>query len=631
MNAEEHFSLLQTLLRIEREEDRSQYEKKIRNRSLEDRRRDGVCWYPVSVRKSYLGIGEKWTIELERTGGMGQRHLFQSGTSASLFLQRDKNPISSTGIISRINEDRLTIVLNRDDPPDWLDDGKLGIDLLFDESTYDEMDRTLGRLKHIKEGRTNDFINIFHGEKAPSFAPVHDVRFPYLNDSQNEALNLIRSARDLALVHGPPGTGKTTTLVQAIIETVSIEKQVLICAPSNAAVDLLVEKLHNQNISVVRLGHPARVTEEVVSHTLDAQLATHHDAHYLKEIRKKSEEMKRLGLKYKRKFGREEAFQRKMLLAESKKLKEEALHLEDYMIRDVLDHAAVIACTLIGANSQYLHHRTFKTVFIDESSQAMEPAAWVPIMRAGRVIMAGDHLQLPPTVKSAEAAKNGLADTLFEHSIRNFSVARMLNVQYRMHPDIMAFSNDVFYTNQLQCSEQILRRQPLFTEAVEFIDTAGCGFAEELNPETLSTFNKEEARFVLDHLNQLAEHTADIKKMSIGIIAPYKAQVEQLRLQFSHVFPDSDSFENLTINTVDAFQGQERDILYISLTRSNDRGIVGFLADQRRMNVAMTRARHKLVMVGDSATLCAEPFFDMLIRFFQDKGHYHSAFEYIYR
>lgn len=630
MTPEEHFSKLQILLKIEREEDRNQYQQKIRNRSIEDRKKEGVCWYPITVNRSYLGLGEKWVLEIERTSGREERYLFQAGSSAAVFLNKDKNPPSASGIISRVKEDKITIMLNREDPPSWIDDGKLGIDLLFDESTYDEMDRTLARLKNIKEGRISELIKLFSGDQPPNFQSIQEISFPYLNESQNEAVNLIRSAEDIALVHGPPGTGKTTTMVQAITEVLEHEKQVLVTAPSNAAVDLLVEKLHEHKVNVVRLGHPARVTDEVISHTLDAQMATHPDAKMLKDIRKKSEEMRRMGKKYKRRYGREEAAQRKRLIMEAKKLKDEALQLEDHMIYDILNTSSVIACTLIGANNQYLFNRMFKTVFIDESSQALEPASWIPIMKAGRVVMAGDHMQLPPTIKSKEAMKEGLGETLFEKAIRNYRADVMLKTQYRMHPFIMEFSNVMFYKSELRTADEIYQRKQIFKDPVEFIDTAGCGFQESINPETLSTYNIEEARFCLDYLNNLLNQTPMERTPTIGVIAPYKAQVETLRNTIGDYHWKEEQLQRLTVNTVDAFQGQERDIIFISLTRSNSEGEIGFLADERRLNVALTRARHKLVVIGDSATLGVHPFFNKMIEHFQGRDQYRSAFEYIY-
>ncbi len=632
MNQSEYFLKLLSLLKMEREEDRKQYEHKIRNRSLVDRKKEGVSWYPVTVDSSFLGTGEKWVLKLTRTTDQDKRHFFQAGSSASVFLNDQKHPQSASGIISRVNDKYMTIVLNRDEPPEWLDEGKLGVNLLFDESSYDEMEKTVRKLAEVREGRIKELIKIMLGEQTPVFATSYEIRHPILNDSQNSALKLISSAKDLALVHGPPGTGKTTTLVEAIKDTVSQEKQVLVSAASNAAVDLLAEKLTQQGIRVLRIGHPARVTEEVIETTIDARLAEHNDAKLLKDLRKKAEEFSKMGHKYKRNFGRAEREQRKMLLSEARNLRDDARMLEDHMIHDELNKAEVIACTLIGANNQYLANRTFKTLFIDEASQAMEPASWIPIMKCQKVVMAGDHWQLPPTVKSLDAAKQGLDQTLFEKSIKKWDADVMLNVQYRMHDQIMAFSNDHFYKNELQSGEIITQRKQLINEPIAFIDTAGCGFDEKQNPETLSTYNVEEGHFLWKQMTRVMEEIqiTDKEHLSIGVIAPYKAQTEVLRNQLESIDLPHTIKENISINSVDAFQGQERDIMVISLTRSNLNGEIGFLANVRRMNVAMTRARHLLVMIGDSATLSSNKFFDSLIQNLQARGFYHSAFEFMY-
>ncbi len=632
MNHSEHFLRLLLLLKKERVEDRKQYETKIRNRSLEDRKREGVTWYPAMVNRSYIGTGERWTLQMERTTDHSKRHFFQVGSTVSVFLNESKKGLSASGIISKVNEKYMTIVLNRDDPPDWLDEGRLGIDLLFDESTYDEMEKTMHKLAGVKEGRLKELINVLLGNNEPHFVTAHEVKLPSLNESQNEALNKIQSAKDVALVHGPPGTGKTTTLVEAIKDTVSREKQVMVTAASNAAVDLLAEKLSVQGVRVLRIGHPARVTEEVVSCTMDARLANHDDAKMLKDLRKKAEEFRTMGLKHKRNFGRAEREQRRLLLDEARNIKDDARMLEDHMIHDELNKAEVVACTLVGANSSYLQRRTFKTLFIDESSQALEPANWIPLMRCDRVIMAGDHWQLPPTVKSLEAAKEGLSQTIFERVIKTWDADVMLDTQYRMQDDIMRFSNKRFYHNALKSGELIAQRRILFEQPIMFIDTAGCGYDEKLNQETLSTYNEEEAGFVLKRLAQTLAGLPEEERerLSIGIIAPYKAQSEELKRRLKLFdFPEA-ILKNLTIQSVDAFQGQERDIMLISLVRSNPRGEIGFLSNIRRMNVAMTRARHLLVMVGDSATLSSNEFFDELIQDLQARGFYHSAFEYLY-
>ncbi|MFY0687317.1 MAG: IGHMBP2 family helicase [Cyclobacteriaceae bacterium] len=629
-NSRTHFSHLLELLKIERAEDRKQYQQKIQNRSIEDRKKDGVSWYPLEMTKSFLDIGERWTVEVRRKSGQNQRHMFQVGSSAGLFVQDGKKTQHAPGIISKVEDNSIYLMLHRDEPPDWIEDGILGIDLLFDESTYNEMERTIETLIKTDNARLKELIDISLGNRKPGFKQEHGVSLDQLNESQNKAVNNILSAEDICLVHGPPGTGKTTTLIEAICLTVKNEKQVLVTAPSNSAVDIIVEKLHQKNINVVRIGHPARVTEEVVSHTLDAHMSNHSDIRLLKELRKQAEQMRRLAKQYKRKFGREEAQQRKTMLIEAKRLKGESRALESHIVYDVINKADVIACTLIGCNNQYLQKKWFKTVFIDESSQALEAAAWIPIMKANRAIMAGDHKQLPPTIKSKEADKGGLGETIFERMIKLHHADTMLQTQYRMHPDIVSFSNECFYQNQLITDKQVVERETIFDEKAVFIDTAGAGYSDQMNPETLSTFNLEEAQFVISFLNKLTNEQPRITELTFGIIAPYKAQIEQLRKAL-HNFEWPDNFlKQVTINTVDAFQGQERDVIIISMTRSNDRGEIGFLADQRRLNVAMTRARHQLVLVGDSATLSNNAFMDKMIQHYQQNNWYHSVFEYLY-
>ena len=631
MKYKEHFLNLLELIKKERKEDRKQYEAKIRNRSLGDRKKDGVTWYPVSVSKSYLGSGERWVMQVERTTDLTQRHLFQPGASISLFLNDDKRNLSSSGIVMRLRDNKMTFMLNSEELLDWLDEGKLGVNLLFDESTYEEMEKTMLQLSDTSEGRAYELMPILTGKQEPRFHEPRTLSFPHLNASQVKAVETIMSGKDLSLVHGPPGTGKTTTLVQAIKLKVDAEKQVLVCAPSNAAVDLLAEKLTIEGLRVLRIGHPARVNDTVVSTTMDARLAEHADSKMLRDLRKKSEEMRALGRKYKRNFGREEREQRRLLLDEAKALKEEALALEGHMVFDEIRKAQVICCTLVGANNGYIANREFKTLFIDESSQALEPASWIPIMKADKVVMAGDHWQLPPTVKSKEAEKAGLSKNIFERTIKAYDVDVMLETQYRMHDRIVTFSNKTFYEGRLETGEAVKSRKQLFSEPIGFIDTAGCGFDEKQNPETLSTYNEEEASFILKRLDQIFKENDELSdQLTVGVIAPYKAQVELLRSQISHFDWYEGRRDSISIDSVDAFQGQERDIILISMVRSNPDGIIGFLGDVRRMNVAMTRARHLLVMVGDSATLSSHTFFDDLVQDSQARGFYHSAFEYLY-
>jgi superfamily I DNA and/or RNA helicase len=446
----------------------------------------------------------------------------------------------------------------------------------------------------------------------------------------------VLTALDVAVVHGPPGTGKTTTLVEAIRETCLHEHQVMVCAASNTAVDLLTLKCLEVGLEVLRLGNPARVDDELQLHTLDGSITQHPDYQALRKLRKDAEDARKRAHTYKRNFGSREQQQRRELLRDARELKGMARKLEDYIVHQLVNHTQVIACTLTGASASVLGNKRFHTVFIDEAAQALEPACWIPIIRANRVIMAGDHCQLPPTVKSPEAAQRGLANTLFEQVIETKQVDVMLEQQYRMHEQIMRFSGQQFYDNRLIADDSV--RQHLIGpgfDPVEYLDTAGCGFAEVKNPQTLSTGNPEEANLLLRHLailfNRIQAQVPERLEqgLTVGIITPYKEQVRQLRKQLRNSPMLADYESMVDINTVDGFQGQERDVVYISLVRSNKRSTIGFLKDIRRMNVALTRARQKLVVVGDSATLGEHPFYRDFIDYVEGIGAYRSAWEFI--
>jgi predicted DNA helicase len=625
-SAQAEISKLIDLLKIEKDEDYTQYQQKMLNTSLEERRRQGVTWYPVVKANHFISTGERWTVELERTSHLEQNHAFQSGAVVSLFLGQDERDSTTQGVISFIRDNKMRIVINDDDLPDWIGDGKLGVNLLFDEGSYREMHKALMEVLKAENGRLAELREIFYGANRPAFKSGYDFQSVNLNESQNQALTKVFNARDVAIIHGPPGTGKTTTLVNAIKEVVKTERQVLVCAQSNAAVDLLVEKLDVLGIEVLRLGHPARLTPEVIENSLDVKIANHAYFKELREIRKRSEEYRRMAGKYKRNFGHEERMQRNLLRKEAKMLKEDADRIEQHITEDLMDRAQVIACTLVGSTHSLVNDRVFKTVFIDEASQALEPAAWIAIRKAYRVVMAGDHQQLPPTVKSIKAAKEGLENTLFEKAIGLPEATVMLQTQYRMHPNIMRFSSDYFYEGKLKTASEVLERTyAMELEHFVFIDTAGAGFTEKVKKQTLSTYNEEEAALLVKHLGDNI-----LPDTSIGIIAPYKAQVEVLH----DLIKDNPAFdevrENITINSVDAFQGQERDIIYISLTRSNDKSEIGFLKEYRRMNVAMTRARNQLVIIGDSGTLGKDNFYNAVLDYAQKTGGYKSAFEFLY-
>ncbi|MEA3451244.1 MAG: AAA domain-containing protein, partial [Bacteroidota bacterium] len=431
-------------------------------------------------------------------------------------------------------------------------------------------------------------------------------------------------------------TGKTTTIIHSILHTLKDEKQVLVCAPSNAAVDLLVEKLAKKGASVVRIGHPARVTKTILNRTLDFLISNHEDYSNLRVVRKQADEYRKLAGKYKRNFEKEERQQRKLLYSEARKLRDEAKQLAFYITNNVISNAQVIACTMIGANNYYIKERTFSTVFIDEAAQGLEPATWIPIIKADRVIFAGDHFQLPPTVKSFNAAKQGLSTTLFEKTIDRNNADVMLEEQYRMNEKIMNFSAEYFYKNKLFANKAV-KNHLVFEhdKAVEFVDTAGIGFAEEINEETKSTFNREEAELLFKHLIDYLYIVEKKEKQSeienIAVISPYKAQIVFMQEYFNEsvILPDEIKAK-ISINTIDSFQGQERDVIYISLVRSNQNGQIGFLSDVRRMNVAMTRARKKLVIFGDSGTICKHKFYDKFVDYVNRIDAYKSAYEILY-
>ncbi|MFD1003525.1 AAA domain-containing protein [Ohtaekwangia kribbensis] len=646
MTSHEQLQKTFELIKLERQADLEYYRQKVLLRSIHERTKEGTTWYPLRFNRDYIGTGERLIIEVERTNHLDQPHAFQSGKSVSVFSNASGKPEKEhvNGVVNYVRDNVMSITLNSDDVPDWIEDGLVGVDVMFDEMSYREMEFALKEVMKAEDNRVAMLREILLGGEKSLRLKVESVRTAdgsiqaipttsLLNSSQHEALTKVMETADIAFVHGPPGTGKTTTLVQAIIATVRLEKQVLVCAPSNAAVDLLADKLSEQGMNVLRIGHPARVTEQSLSKTLDARIAAHSNYGELREIRKRMEQVRSMASKYKRNFGFHEREQRKLLKQEVKLLKSDADMLEFYIINDLLQNSDVICATLVGSSHPTLRGKKFRTAFIDEAGQALEPACWIPILRSERIIFAGDHLQLPPTIKSNEAARAGLSQTLFEKGIEKHpGQSSMLQVQYRMHEDIMKFSSQYFYKDELIADASVKHELLRPNQApVEFIDTAGAGHAEEQDKETLSRFNHEEAQVLIRRVEKLVEEVGieewAEQKITLGIITPYRAQVDYI-LKLTEASSILEPLHGLiSINTVDAFQGQERDVIAISFVRSNDKGEVGFLGDIRRTNVAMTRARKKLIMIGDSATLGSHPFYLELIEYVQQKEFYKSVFE----
>jgi superfamily I DNA and/or RNA helicase len=621
MDSIQELGELASLLKIEREEDLSIHEAYLKKRSIQDRKQAGLTWFPLKIVETGFGLGSYPFIVVERPVDR-HKHYFQSSAPVSLFSAQQGNEEESIqGTVGYADESRMKITFYLDELPDWVDDGKLGVNLMFDSKTYDEMFRALNVLINLEKGRSKDLRDIILGNKNPEFAKSPNVHSVLLNDSQNEALNSIMAADDVAIVHGPPGTGKTTTLVESIKFLVADGKKVMVTAPSNAAVDHLTRSIANAGVSIVRIGNLAKVEEDTTAHTLDVLLSQDRDFKQIRELKKRASEMRKMGSKYRRSFGREEAEQRKLLFQEAKNLNKEARELESYIVNKLIDQAQVIACTLIGSTHEYIRSKIFDVVVIDEAGQALEPACWVAILKAEKVVMAGDPFQLPPTVKSHEAERKGLTKTLLEKTIERLPQISLLKTQYRMHKDIMSFSNLKFYNNALEAHESVAMRgiEGLFP-SVEFIDTAGCGYAEQESEENSSRSNPEEAHLLMRHFNQLKLDLSD--RSSVGVISPYRGQIDIL----SDLFNDE---KMVTVNTIDSFQGQERDVIYLSLVRSNDRSEIGFLKDYRRMNVAMTRARMKLVIIGDSATLGNDSFYSDFLDFAEKLGAYRTAWEFM--
>jgi ATP-dependent RNA/DNA helicase IGHMBP2 len=632
----EYFKALEALLKIERDEDFKQYQALTEKIPVVTRRANGLTWYPVAIRATELTRGDYINVEFERTTHHEVSHQFRFGATIALFSNHDpKDKIEGT--ITNINGNRCKISFRVDELPDWSRDGKLGLDLLFDTNSYNEMERAMKTASEILSGDkaiAEGLVAMLTGIRKPMFSARYAYPIPELNAKQQEAVQSILDAEDLAIVHGPPGTGKTTTIVQAIKAMLKKDKQqILVVAPSNTAVDLLTEKLSEQGINVLRIGNPARISPHLQSLTMDSKMSAHTQTKEIKALKKQASEFKNMAHKYKRNFGRAEQEQRKALFNEAHKIMKEVEQYEKYTADQVIGSAQVITSTLVGANHHTIRDCKFNTVFIDEAGQALEPACWIPILKAKKLILAGDHCQLPPTIKSREAAEKGLSTTLMEKLALCYpDVVTLLEEQYRMHASIMEFSSREFYGNHLQASAAVATKTLFLNDQpFTFIDTSGCGFDEKQEESSIS--NAEEGLFLLKHLKvylaEVSEHYGPGAFPTVGIISPYQEQIRTLKEIFEGDDDISPLRQYIDINTIDSFQGQERDIIYISLTRSNAAQQIGFLADVRRMNVAITRARTKLVIIGDGSTLAKNTFYMDLMNYAEEISAYQSAWIFL--
>ena len=491
---------------------------------------------------------------------------------------------------------------------------RLGVQLYFDETSYHTMFEALEEVLHAKGNRLATLREVLLGKQLAQSRSLYPVRLPWLNSTQESAVNKVLSAKDVAIVHGPPGTGKTTTLVEAIYETLHRENQVLVCAQSNTAVDWISEKLVDRGVPVLRIGNPTRVNDKMLSFTYEKRFESHPAYTELWSIRKSIREMN--GQLRGSSHTNREAMRNRI-----NRLKERATEIEIAINEELFANARVIASTLVSSNHRVLTGRHFSTLFIDEAAQALEAACWIAIRKADRVVLAGDHCQLPPTIKCIEAARGGLDHTLMEKVVQGQPAAvSLLSIQYRMHESIMRFPSDWFYQGALQAAPEVKHRGILdYDTPLSWIDTSQMEFHEELVGEGFGRINKGEGDLLLQELEQyilrIGEERIMDERIDFGLISPYKAQVQYLRnkIKGSSFFRP---YRNLiTVNTVDGFQGQERDVIFISLVRANEGGQIGFLNDLRRMNVAITRARMKLVILGDTTTLTRHPFYRKLMEF----------------
>lgn len=518
--------------------------------------------------------------------------------------------------VNYVEEDRMVVILPDANALLTLQSKEVvGVQLYFDETSYRLMFEALKQVISAKNNRLAELRDIFHGTQPVSTFSFQPVRFPWLNATQDEAVNKVLHAKDVAIVHGPPGTGKTTTLVEAIYETLHRENQVLVCAQSNMAVDWISEKLVDRGVSVLRIGNPSRVNDKMLSFTYERRFESHPDYPQLWSIRKAIRELYTRS----RKGNDRESIRQKI-----NSLKDRATELEIRINESLFSEARVIACTLVGSANRLLTGQKFGTVFIDEAAQALEAACWIPLRKADRAILAGDHCQLPPTVKNPEALRAGLGHTLMQAIVKNKpEVVSLLKVQYRMNDEIMRFSSDWFYGGMLQSAPEVKYRSILdFDTPIEWVNTEGMDCNEEFVGENYGRINKPEAEL---SIGQLKEYITKIgrerfleERIDVGLISPYKAQVQYLRqlVKKDAFFKPYRSL--ITINTVDGFQGQERDVILISLVRANEDGQIGFLNDLRRMNVAITRARMKLIILGDASTLTKHAFYKKLYEYISE-------------
>ena len=619
-----HLQQQQLLLRMEYEYEKEEFKRQTENMGVARKVKRGLCWYPATPGRSYYNSLNQLVIEITHTENTDIEHNFEFGRPVCFFRQSADGKITYmnfTATVSYADETRMVAIMpGAGAVMEVQETDNLGVQLYFDETSYRTMFEALEDTLRSKGNRLAELRDILLGTSKAGFRELYPVRFPWLNSTQETAVNKVLCARDVAIVHGPLGTGKTTTLVEAIYETLHREPQVLVCAQSNTAVDWISEKLVDRGVNVLRIGNPTRVNDKMLSFTYERRFENHPLYPELWSIRKN---LRELGSRARRgSYDEREGVRSRM-----SRLRDRATALEIQINAELFDGAHVIASTLVSSNHRLLNGRRFGTLFIDEAAQALEAACWIAIRKADRVVLAGDHCQLPPTIKCYEAARGGLERTLMEKVVSNKpAVVSLLKVQYRMHEEIMKFPSQWFYNGELEAAPEVRYRGILdWDTPIHWIDTSEMDFKEEFVGETFGRINKAEADLLLSELkiyiNRISGNRILEEKIDFGIISPYKAQVQYLRNKIKADASLKPYRSLFTVNTVDGFQGQERDVIFISLVRTNEEGQIGFLNDLRRMNVAITRARMKLVILGEAETLKHHGFYRRLLEFIQNIGN----------
>ncbi len=631
----DHFANLSRLLDLEAQAEQEEARRRAQAEAGTD---DGATLTALVLRESEFGLGGRLLLTFSRknrTDPLPPSRL-QPGSPVVLNQTNVNRRLPSyRGVV--FDRDRTSIGVAIEPPDDELpDDSVWRLDLSPDEVSRLRQQDALRRAAAATGDRLAELRAVLLGEREPEFVQLansesleeSNLSSTQLNPPQLAAIKFALESKDVAIIHGPPGTGKTTTVVELIRQAVARGDTVLACAPSNHAVDNLLEKLLVAGELPVRLGHPARIVPELRSRALDILAEKHPDARQARKVARDAFARFRQADKWTR--GKPEPGAKAAMRKEARDLLAEARKLEALAVERVLDEARVVCATLTGLDSQLLGQRRFNLAVLDEACQSTEPAAWVPLLRANKLVLAGDHCQLPPTVISTEAAERGLAVSLMERLIARFGsgISRLLTVQHRMHAAIMGFSNAAFYEGELIAHESVaghrlcdlprVQSDSLTETPVQFIDTAGAGYDEELEEDTGSRRNLQEANLVARKVRQLLE--VGLIPSHLGVITPYRAQVRRLR----ELLVDVPALE---IDSVDGFQGREKEAIIVSLVRSNPEGEIGFLSDTRRTNVALTRARRKLIVIGDSATLSNHPFYQQMLTHFEGISAYRSVWE----